>query len=263
MNAARQRENRAIQGESGMNGERSLLTMALLLTIPARRWWLGTATAAVLAAGPGSAAGAGDPVQGAQAFRNCIACHSIETGQNMTGPTLAGVLGRKAGSLTSFHRYSDALKRSGVVWDEQSLDAWIGNPAAFIPGNDMAFPGLPDARARSNLVAFLKAASEGNGKALAFQAGMNMGGLPDLKEANADVRVKAIRYCDDTYTVTTGAGKKRKFWEFNLRFKTDSSAHGPRKNEPILVGQGMQGDRAQIVFASPSEMGAFIKSGCP
>jgi len=224
---------------------------------------LGTA-AVVLAAGPGSAAGAGDPVQGAQAFRNCAACHSIEPGQNMTGPTLAGVLGRKAGSLASFHRYSDALKRSSVVWDEQSLDAWIANPAGFIPGNEMAFRGLADTRARSNLVAFLKAAAEGSGRALASQAGINLGsGLPDLKQANAEVRVKAIRYCDDTYTVTTAASKTRKFWEFNLRFKTDSSAHGPNKNEPVFVGQGMQGDRAQIVFTSPSDMAAFIKSECP
>ena len=212
------------------------------------RGLLGTATAAVLAAGTGSAAGAGDPVQGAQAFRNCAACHSIEARQNMTGPTLAGVFGRKAGSLASFHRYSDALKRSSVVWDEQSLDAWIANPAAFIPGNEMAFPGIPDARARSNLVAFLKAASEGNGRTLAFQAGMNLGsGLPDLKQANADLRVKAIGYCGDTYTVTTAGGRTRKFWEFNLRFKTDSSAHGPNRNEPVFVGQGMQGDRKSVV----------------
>jgi cytochrome c len=218
---------------------------------------------ATLAALPAIAAGAGDPLQGAQVFRNCAACHSIDQGQNMTGPTLAGVLGRKAGSLASFHRYSEALTRSNVVWDEQSLDAWIANPAGFIPGNDMAFPGLADARARSNLVAFLKAVSEGNGRSLAFQAGMQRGGLPDLKQASGEARVKTIRYCQDTYTVTTAAGRTRKFWEFNLRFKTDSSAHGPNKNEPVLVGQGMQGDRAQIVFTSATEMGAFIKSDCP
>ncbi len=247
-----------------MKCERSLLVLRSPIAVPHRRALLVFVAAAALATGSGSAAGAGDPVQGAQAFRNCVACHSIEPGQNMTGPSLAGALGRKAGSLATFHRYSDALKRSSVVWDEQSLDAWIANPAAFIPGNDMAFSGLPDPRARSNLVAFLKAASEGNGKALAFQAGMNLGGgLPDLKQANADVRVKTVRYCDDTYTVTTAGGRTRKFWEFNLRFKTDSSTHGPSKNEPVFVGQGMQRDRAQIVFSSPSEMAALIKSECP
>jgi len=246
-----------------MNGERNLLVLLSPIAVPHRRALLAFVAAAAVATGSGNAAAAGDPVQGAQAFRNCVACHSIEPAQNMTGPSLAGVLGRKAGSLASFHRYSDALKRSAVVWDEQTLDAWIANPAGFIQGNDMAFPGMPDARARSNLVAFLKAASEGNGRSLLFQAGMNVGsGLPDLKQANADLRVKTIRYCDDTYTVTTAAGKTRRFWEFNLRFKTDSSGHGPSKNEPVLAGQGMQGDRAQVVFTSPSEMAAFIKSEC-
>ena len=182
----------------------------------------------------------------------------------MTGPSLAGVWGRKAGTLANFRRFSDALKRSAVVWDEKTLDAWIADPAAFIPGNEMAFRGIPEAQARSNLVAFLKAASEGNARSLLFQAGMNMsGGLPDLKESNPEARVKTIRYCDDTYTVTTAAGKTRKFWEFNLRFKTDSSSRGPHKNEPVLVGQGMQGDRAQIVFTSPSELATFIQSECP
>ena len=229
-----------------------------------QRFLVGCAGAVVLAATPGFAAAAGDPVQGAQAFRNCVACHSIETGQNMTGPSLAGVLGRKAGSLESFHRYSDALKRSGLVWNEQTLDGWMANPAAFIPGNDMKFQGIPDAPTRSNLVAYLKAVAEGKGRSLAFQAGMNMGGgLPDLKQVNVETRVKTISYCDDTYIVTTAAGKTLKFWEFNLRFKSDSTSQGPRKGEPVLVGQGMSGDRAQVVFSSAAEIGALIKSECP
>ena len=119
-------------------------------------------------------------------------------------------------------------------------------------------------RARNNVVAFLKAVAEGKGRSVAAQAGINMsGGLPDLKEAKADARVNAIRYCDDTYIVNTTGGRTLKFWEFNLRFKTDSSTHGPRKNEPVLVGQGMQGDRAQVVFAHPGEIAALVKSECP
>ncbi|MEO8567134.1 MAG: c-type cytochrome [Betaproteobacteria bacterium] len=240
-----------------------LLSKALGPAI-ARQRLLGSLGVVVLAAIPGFAAAAGDPLQGAQAFRNCVACHSIEAGQNMTGPSLAGVIGRKAGSLPSFHRYSDALKRSGIEWNAETLDAWIFNPAGLVPGNDMRFPGMADALARSNLIAYLKAVSEGKGHSIAFQAGMNMGGgLPDLKEARAEVQVKTIRYCDDTYTVSTAAGKTLRFWEFNLRFKTDSTGHGPRKGEPVLVGQGMQGDRAQIVFSSAAEIGALIKSECP
>ena len=234
---------------------------------PARAAQRALATAGVgfvLVASAGIAAAAGDPVRGAQVFRSCAACHSIESGQNLTGPSLAGVLGRKAGGLASFHRYSDALKRSEITWSEQALDAWIANPAALVPGNDMKFRGIPDVQARSDLVAFLKAVGEGTGRSLAFQTSMNMGGgLPDLKQAEPERRVTALRYCDDTYIVSTAAGKTLKYWEFNLRFKTDSTSHGPRKGEPVLVGQGMQGDRAQIVFSNPAELGTMIKSECP
>jgi cytochrome c len=179
----------------------------------------------------------------------------------MTGPSLAGVLGRKAASLQSFHRYSDALKRSGIVWNTETLDAWLSNPAALVPGNDMRFPGMPSVLARQNLIAYL---AQSNGHPMSSQSGMNMGGrLPDLKDATPEALVKTIRYCDDTYTVGTSAGTTLKFWEFNLRFKTDSSSQGPRKGVPVLVGQGMQGDRAQVVFADPAEIGGFIKSQCP
>ncbi|MGH6740409.1 MAG: c-type cytochrome [Bradyrhizobium sp.] len=176
----------------------------------------------------------------------------------MTGPSLAGVVGRKAGGLQSFHRYSDALKRSGILWNAETLDAWLSNPAILVPGNDMRFPGMPNAIARRDLVAYLAEAG------VASQSAMHMGGrLPDLKEARPEAKVKTIGYCDDTYTVRTVAGATLKFWEFNLRFKTDSSIHGPRKGEPVLVGQGMQGDRAQVVFANPAEIGTLIKSECP
>jgi cytochrome c len=229
-----------------------------------RRDWVRACAAIAVASAPALAAAAGDPLAGAQAFRFCVACHSIEPDRNMTGPSLANVFGRRAGSLATFHRYSDAVKQWGLVWDEQTLNAWLANPSAFIPGNDMRFQGIADAQTRSNLIAYLKAAAEGKGRSLAFQAGMNMaGGLPDLKQAEPERRVKAIRYCGDTYTVTTSAGKTFKFWEFNLRFKSDSSSQGPRQGEPVLVGQGMQGDRAQIVFSSAAELAALIRSECP
>jgi len=247
-----------------MRGIQPLSSKVRVRAIAAKRWLIGSSGALVIAASPGFANAAGDPVQGARAFQNCMACHSIETGQNMTGPSLAGIIGRKAASLSSFHRYSDSLKRSGIVWNAETLNAWIYNPAGLVSGNDMRFAGIPDALTRSNLVAYLESVSEGNGRSIAFQAGMDMGGgLPNLKEAAPQAQVKAVRYCDDTYTISTGAGKTLKYWEYNLRFKTDSTAHGPRKGELVLVGQGMQGDRAQIVFSSPADIGALIKSGCP
>jgi cytochrome c len=137
----------------------------------------------------------------------------------------------------------------------------------------MRFPGLRDPAARQSLVAYLRAASENANTAaaapsgsMAGMAGMGgmMGGgrLPDLEQAPPEAQVRRIGYCDDTYTVTTADGKTHRFWEFNLRFKTDSSAKGPRKHAPVLVPQGMQGDRAQLVFASPDEFAGAIKHAC-
>src|SRR5215475_6176384 len=97
---------------------------------------------------------------GARVFRACAACHSLEKDRNMTGPSLAGVWNRKAGSLDSFPRYSDAMKLSGITWDEQSLDEYLKNPSEFMPGNHMTFPGIPDDKARSSIIAFLKSAAE-------------------------------------------------------------------------------------------------------
>ena len=65
-----------------------------------------------------SAVAAGDATRGAQLFQQCMACHSVQAGEHLTGPSLAHVAGHKAGTAQRFQRYSDALKRSGVTWDE-------------------------------------------------------------------------------------------------------------------------------------------------
>ena len=200
---------------------------------------------------------AGDAQRGAKVFGNCAACHALAPELNLTGPSLSGLWGRKAAGLESFVRYSDALRKSGLVWNEQSLDEWLRDPQAVVPGNFMAFPGLKDERSREDLIAFLKAASQ-PGSALAGKPR----GLPNLKDAPEDALVKAIRHCKDSYFVTDGAGKTIPFWEFNLRFKTDASASGPRPGSPVMVGQGMQGDRAQVVFSHPGEISRFIREAC-
>ncbi|MGH8629850.1 MAG: c-type cytochrome, partial [Burkholderiales bacterium] len=203
------------------------------------------------------ASGAGDVNRGAQAFRACTACHALEPERNLTGPSLSGVWGRKAATLASFLRFSDALKKSGFAWNEQTLDAWLRNPEAMVRGNYMLFPGLGDARARSDLIAFLRAASDGSGPRVAKTPA-----LPDLKKAPPEATVAAIRHCGDTYYVTNGEGETRPFWDFNLRLKTDASARGPAPGKPVLVGSGMQGDRAQVVFAHPGEISGFIREAC-
>jgi cytochrome c len=98
----------------------------------------------------------GDVARGERMYRACVACHSLEPNRNMTGPSLAEVWNRTAGSLASFPRYSPALKSSGIVWTDDTLNEWIKDPQHFIPGNTMTFPGMKDARQRDDLLAFLK-----------------------------------------------------------------------------------------------------------
>ena len=76
------------------------------------------------------------------------------------------------------------------------------------------------------------------------------------------IGLKAIAYCADTYRVTTADGKIHQFWERNLRFKTDAGEDGPHKKAPALVGAGMMGDRADVIFAAPEEISGFIIARC-
>lgn len=209
------------------------------------------------------AADPADVERGAKYFQACMACHSLEAGQHMTGPSLAAIWARKAGSVVGFARYSDALKRSNVIWNENTLDAFLTNPAAFIPNNWMPFRGIEEKQPRQDLIAFLKSISEG--KAPKTTAGGMMGSpnLPDLRNISAEARVAAISYCGDSYFVTSATGRKMAFWEFNLRFKTDSTARGPAPNQPVIVPAGMMGDRAHVVFSDPAEISTFIKPKCP
>jgi cytochrome c2 len=93
-------------------------------------------------------------------FRACAPCHSLEPDRNMTGPSLANLWGHKAGSLPSFDRYSDALKSSGIIWDDRALDGWLTDPQRMVPDNEMPFEGINDALVRADLLAFLKDATK-------------------------------------------------------------------------------------------------------
>jgi len=211
-----------------------------------------------------TAAAAGDTDRGAKQFAACAACHSLEPNRNMTGPSLAGIWGRKAGGLASFDRYSPALKKADLIWDGTTLDRWLTSPAGLIPGNRMTFPGIADANKRADLLAYLKAASNGaaTAKPSAGNGMMGGGGRTNLRTIKPADQVKAIRYCRDSYHVTTGDGETYDFWENNLRFKTDSSAEGPAPHIPAILGAGMMGDRASIIFAGPEEISAFIRRDC-
>jgi len=223
------------------------------------------AAVCLLAWSPPAVQAAGDPARGATVFQACMACHSIAPGVHMTGPSLAKLWERKAGTVPGFARYSDALKHADVVWNGTTLDQWLANPDAFIHGTSMTFPGIRESQGRQDVIAYLHAVSEGNAPQPKGRGGMMGMQSPkeDLKKAPSEGQVASITHCKDTYTVKTADGKVNKVWEFNLRLKTDSSDLGPQAGKPVIVGAGMQGDRASDVFAAPAEISRFIVDKCP
>ena len=113
--------------------------------------------AALLAAAPASglAQPAGDAGKGQALYAQCAACHEIETDANTLGPTLKGVMGRKAGGLDGYN-YSGPMKRADITWTAQTLDAFLADPQATVPGTKMPFAGMPDTGDRAALVAYIQ-----------------------------------------------------------------------------------------------------------
>ncbi|MDR7101140.1 c-type cytochrome [Croceicoccus sp. BE223] len=112
--------------------------------------------AATVAALPVTAAPAGDAAAGKKVFMRCAACHTVSaSGPQKMGPTMAGVVNRKAGAVKDA-RYSPALAKSALVWNEKNLDAWLQRPSKVVPGTSMAFAGIADETQRRDLIAYLK-----------------------------------------------------------------------------------------------------------
>ena len=95
-----------------------------------------------------------DAAAGKQAFAQCAACHAVNAANGL-GPSLQGIVGRKAGASSDF-RYSRAMKNAGVAWDDKNLDAFLSDPQKLVPGNVMPFSGVADAKQRADLIAYLK-----------------------------------------------------------------------------------------------------------
>ncbi len=216
-----------------------------------------------------SAVAEGDAEKGKRSYRACVACHSLKPGRHLTGPSLADTWGHTAGKVEGFTRYSNALKSSSLVWNAETLDAWLKNPRALIPRNRMTFRGIPDRQTREDLIAYLQKVTQGGDGAEQSAEQPRSGGrraasgrMANLKAMAPTQQVKAIHYCGDTYRVSTVAGETTPFWEFNLRFKTDASENGPLAGRPALLRASMMGDRAFVIFASPSEISAFIEAKC-
>jgi cytochrome c len=103
----------------------------------------------------GAARADGDAARGEVKFQDCAACHKLEAGANNVGPSLHGIFERKAGELADF-RYSPAIKRSGIAWTPETLDTFIADPQAMVPGNRMPYAGMASAGDRADLIAYLQ-----------------------------------------------------------------------------------------------------------
>ena len=123
-----------------------------------------TTAPATTAPAPSAAAASppagGDAIAGRLVFRKCQACHSIEPGKALLGPSLAGIMGRKAGAEANYN-YSPAMKQANFVWDAKSLDAYLADPQKVVPGNKMPFPGLKTEQDRADVIAYFAAAGGG------------------------------------------------------------------------------------------------------
>jgi cytochrome c len=94
-----------------------------------------------------------DAEHGKSVFKACAACHATDHA-NRIGPGLEGIIGRTAGTVPSF-AYSDAMKKSGLVWDAKTLDAYLESPQKVVPGNRMPYPGLKNPTDRTDLLTYL------------------------------------------------------------------------------------------------------------
>lgn len=101
----------------------------------------------------GAAVAAGDPAKGKEIYGRCLACHALE--YDRVGPRHCGLFGRRAGSVAGFD-YSDAMKRSKIVWNDKTLDRFIADPLKTVPGTTMTYAGVSDPKERADLLAYLK-----------------------------------------------------------------------------------------------------------
>jgi cytochrome c len=119
------------------------------------RVWRGV-IAGLLLAGSATAALAADPAAGEKIFKTqCGICHAVVAGQNRIGPTLFGVVGRKAGTVPGFN-YTADHKKLDLTWDAANLDKYLTNPRAMVPDTSMVYAGLKDDAQRADLVAYLE-----------------------------------------------------------------------------------------------------------
>ena len=116
----------------------------------------GLLAAVVLGVGLSSSAMAGDAALGEKVFKKCKACHVVDKEKHKTGPHLVNIIGRTAGSAEGYKKYSKAMKNSGIVWDDETLNGYLEKPKKYLKGTRMAFAGLKKEADRANVIAYLK-----------------------------------------------------------------------------------------------------------
>ena len=128
------------------------LPMKLIKVLPLIALGFGLSTIPALASG--------DAAAGAKVFKKCKACHVVDAEKHKTGPHLVDIIGRVAGSADGYKRYSNAMKLSGIVWNEETLDGYLEKPNNYVRGTRMLFVGLRKEEDRANVIAYLKSYSK-------------------------------------------------------------------------------------------------------
>jgi len=217
---------------------------------------------------PSVAAAEGNVAGGAQVYQACVACHALEPGLHLTGPSLGGIWNRPAGRAKGFSRYSDALRDADFPWDDAALNVWLADPQAMIEGTSMVFPGIADAGQRADLIAFLEHVSDPERAVQLVSHGMIpevylRGQAPEpIRDAPDNARVVALRHCGDGYTIETADGTRTIHWEKNIRLKIDSTETGPPPGFGVILGAGMRGDRYSVIFGSPADLERVMTETC-
>jgi nitrite reductase (NO-forming) len=190
----------------------------------------------------------GDAAAGRQVFRKCQACHSLENGKNLVGPSLAGIIGKKSGGDANFN-YSPAIKQAGITWTPQALGQYLADPQKTVPGNRMPFPGLKSENDREDVIAFLATASAAPSAPAAAKSAP--AATPAAGQAVAPQGVPPISPMSDVrYTLRSGIAEGRMIY-LGVGGAIDgkvnpvlSAAEGQIVQVTIINGEGAEHDIA-------------------
>ena len=191
----------------------------------------------------------GDTRHGKEVYRKCQACHSLEPGKNTLGPSLAGIVGKKAAS-DPVYAYSPALRNSGMTWDVTTLDRYLLDPQKTVPGNKMPFPGLRTDNERKDVIAYLAATSSPTA-AVPAESRIAQTAPTPTQQATPQQRPSVAYIPDVRYTLRSGIGEGRMVY-IGVGGSIDgqinpvlSAAEGQVVQMTLINGEGAEHD---IVF---------------